>query len=254
MVSNLTLATCIIDDEAGMRNNLKHQLNALNLPVRLVGEACNVAEGITLLQNQEPDLVFLDVEMPDGKGFDLLKQMPDLSAKVIFVTAHNHYAVEAFRFSALDYLLKPIDADELQLAVGKAVHALEKESYQLKINTFLNNMEDVSTKYKKIVLKNSDSIFAVNISEIVHLEASNNYTTFFIENQTPIVVSKTLKEYEDMLTAYGFYRIHQSHLINLNYFARYDKKDGGVVVLKDKTTLPISAKKKDMLFAYLEKL
>lgn len=222
--------------------------------MRLVGEACNVAEGITLLQNQEPDLVFLDVEMPDGKGFDLLKQMPDLSAKVIFVTAHNHYAVEAFRFSALDYLLKPIDADELQLAVGKAVHALEKESYQLKINTFLNNMEDVSTKYKKIVLKNSDSIFAVNISEIVHLEASNNYTTFFIENQTPIVVSKTLKEYEDMLTAYGFYRIHQSHLINLNYFARYDKKDGGVVVLKDKTTLPISAKKKDMLFAYLEKL
>ena len=222
--------------------------------MRLVGEACNVAEGITLLQNQEPDLVFLDVEMPDGKGFDLLKQIPDLSAKVIFVTAHNHYAVEAFRFSALDYLLKPIDADELQLAVGKAVHALEKESYQLKINTFLNNMEDVSTKYKKIVLKNSDSIFAVNISEIVHLEASNNYTTFFIENQTPIVVSKTLKEYEDMLTAYGFYRIHQSHLINLNYFARYDKKDGGVVVLKDKTTLPISAKKKDMLFAYLEKL
>ena len=254
MVSNLSLATCIIDDEAGMRNNLKHQLNTLNLPVRLVGEATNVAEGIALLQEQEPDLVFLDVEMPDGKGFDLLKQMPNLPAKVIFVTAHDHYAVEAFRFSALDYLLKPIDADELQLAVGKALQAVEKESYQLKINTFLNNMEDVSTKYKKIVLKNSDSIFAVNVSEIIRLEASSNYTTFHIENQTPIIVSKTLKDYEDILVGYGFYRIHQSHLINLNHFARYDKKDGGMVVLKDKTILPISPKKKDVLFEYLEKL
>lgn len=254
MVSNTTLATCIVDDEAGMRNNLKYQLNALNLPVRLVGEACNVAEGIALLQEQEPDLVFLDVEMPDGKGFDLLKKMPELSAKVIFVTAHNHYAVEAFRFSALDYLLKPIDPDELQLAVGKALQAKEKESYQLKINTFLNNMEDISTKYKKIVLKNSDSIFVVNVSDIIRLEASNNYTTFFVENQPPIMVSKTLKEYEEILTNYGFYRVHQSHLINLNFFARYDKKDGGVVVLKDKTTLPIAAKKKDLLFEYLERL
>ncbi|TAE19980.1 MAG: DNA-binding response regulator [Bacteroidetes bacterium] len=235
MVSNTTLATCIVDDEAGMRNNLKYQLNALNLPVRLVGEACNVAEGIALLQEQEPDLVFLDVEMPDGKGFDLLKKMPELSAKVIFVTAHNHYAVEAF-------------------AVGKALQAKEKESYQLKINTFLNNMEDISTKYKKIVLKNSDSIFVVNVSDIIRLEASNNYTTFFVENQPPIMVSKTLKEYEEILTNYGFYRVHQSHLINLNFFARYDKKDGGVVVLKDKTTLPIAAKKKDLLFEYLERL
>ncbi len=254
MNTSKTLATCIIDDELGMRNNLKYQIKALDLPIRLVGEATCVAEGVALVQAQEPDLVFLDVEMPDGKGFDVLKQLPELSAKVIFVTAHNHYAVEAFRFSALDYLLKPIDPDELQLAVGKAMEAIEKEGYQLKVNAFLSNMEDVSTKYKKIVLKNSDSIFAINVSEIIRLEASNNYTTFYTENQSPIVVSKTLKEYEEMLAEYGFYRIHQSHLINLNFFARYDKKDGGTVVLKDKTALPIALKKKELLFEYLEKL
>jgi two-component system LytT family response regulator len=254
MSPNTVLTTCIIDDEVGMRNNLKYQLKALDLPVRLVGEATNVAEGIALLQEHEPDLVFLDVEMPDGKGFDVLKQMPELSAKVIFVTAHNHYAVEAFRFSALDYLLKPIDEDELQLAVSKAVQNKEKEGYQMRISAFLNNMEDVSTKYKKLVLKNSDSIFAVQISDIIRLESSNNYTTFYLENEAPIVVSKTLKEYDEMLTRYGFYRIHQSHLMNLNYFVRYDKKDGGMIVMKDKTTLPIAAKKKDALFEYLEKL
>ncbi len=251
MDSTLSLSTCIIDDEVGMRNNLKHHLNSLDLPVRLVGEAGNVEEGIILLKAQKPDLVFLDVEMPDGKGFDILKRLPELQSNIIFVTAHNRYAVEAFRFSALDYLLKPIDADELKLAVGKAVQALEKESYQLKINTFLNNMEDASSKHKKIVLKNSDSIFAIDISEIIRLEASNNYTTFFVENQTPIIISKTLKEYEDLLANHRFYRIHQSHLINLDYFVRYDKKEGGMVVMKDKTSLPLSTRRKDMLFEYL---
>jgi two-component system, LytTR family, response regulator len=247
----MTLNVCIIDDEVQMRNNLKHQLKTIQPPVKIMGEAENVAEGVALLRELEPDIVFLDVEMPDGKGFDILRQMPDLQAKVVFVTAHNHYAVDAFRFSALDYLLKPIDGEELQMAIDKALQVMEKESYQLKINAFLNNMEDISTKYKKIVLKNSDSIFAVLISEIIRLEASNNYTTFYTENQAPIIVSKTLKEYEELLSNYGFYRIHQSHLINLNYFSRYDKKDGGQVVLKDKTTLPIAAKKKDQLFEIL---
>jgi two-component system LytT family response regulator len=230
---------------------LKHQLKLIQPDIKILGEAENVAQGLALLREQEPDMVFLDVEMPDGKGFDILRQMPDLQAKVVFITAHNHYAVEAFRFSALDYLLKPVDSEELQMAISKAFQALEKESYQLKVNAFLNNMEDVSTKYKKIVLKNSDSIFAVLISEIIRLEASNNYTTFYIENQAPIIVSKTLKDYEDLLSNYGFYRIHQSHLINLNYFSRYDKKDGGQVVMKDKTSLPISTKKKDQLFEFL---
>jgi two-component system, LytTR family, response regulator len=247
----MILKACIIDDEANIRQNLKHQLKLIDRPIRILGEAESVAQGVALLQDLEPDIVFLDVEMSDGKGFDVLRQMPDLQAKVIFITAHNHYAVEAFRFSALDYLLKPVDSEELQMAISKAFQTIEKESYQLKINAFLNNMEDVSTKYKKIVLKNSDSIFAVLISEIIRLEASNNYTTFYTENQAPVIVSKTLKEYEELLNQYGFYRIHQSHLINLNFFSRYDKKDGGMIVLKDKTILPISTKKKDQLFEFL---
>jgi two-component system, LytTR family, response regulator len=252
--TNIPLNVCIVDDEANIRQNLKHQLKLIDLPINILGEADNVAKGLALLHEHEPDIVFLDVEMPDGKGFDILRQMPDLQAKVIFITAHNHYAVEAFKFSALDYLLKPLDSEELEKALRKAFQSIEKESYQLKINAFLNNMEDVSTKYKKIVLKNSDSIFAVNISEIIRLEASNNYTTFYTETNPPIIVSKTLKDYEDLLSQYGFYRIHQSHLINLNFFSRYDKKDGGMVIMKDKTILPISLKKKDQLFTYLASL
>jgi two-component system LytT family response regulator len=252
--SENNLTVCIIDDEEGIRKNLKNQFNMLQLPVNVTGEANSVGTGITLLQEKQPDIAFLDVEMPDGKGFDILKQLTDIPTQFIFITAFNQYAVEAFRFSALDYLLKPIDEDELQQAIQKAKIFLEQQSYQFRLGVFLNNMEDISTKYKKLVLKNSDSIFAINISEIVHLQASNNYTTFYLENQAPIVVSKTLKEYEELLSRYGFYRIHQSHMINLNFFSRYDKKEGGVVVLKDKTTLPISAKKKDGLFEFLENL
>ncbi len=254
MNTTTTLNACIIDDEASIRQNLKHQLKLIDCPIKILGEADSVAQGVALLQDLEPDIIFLDVEMSDGKGFDILRQMPDLSAKVIFITAHNHYAVEAFKFSALDYLLKPVDSEDLEKALQKAFQIVEKESYQLKINAFLNNMEDVSTKYKKIVLKNSDSIFAINISEIIRLEASNNYTTFYTETNPPIIVSKTLKDYEEMLSQYGFYRIHQSHLINLNFFSRYDKKEGGMIVMKDKMILPISAKKKDQLFEFLSNL
>jgi two-component system LytT family response regulator len=254
LTTQKSLTVCIIDDEEGIRKNLKNQFAFLQLPVSVTGEADSVSTGVALLQEKQPDIAFLDIEMPDGKGFDILRQLADIPTKIIFITAFNQYAVEAFRFSALDYLLKPIDSEELEEAVRKARNLLEQQSYQFRLGVFLNNMEDISTKYKKLVLKNSDSIFAVNISEIIHLQAFNNYTTFFLEKQSPIVVSKTLKEYEETLSRFGFYRIHQSHLINLNFFSRYDKKDGGVVVLKDKTTLPISAKKKEGLFEFLENL
>lgn len=254
LTTEKSLTVCIIDDEEGIRKNLKNQFAFLQLPVRVTGEADSVRTGVALLQEKQPDIAFLDIEMPDGKGFDILRQLTDIPTKIIFITAFNQYAVEAFRFSALDYLLKPIDTEELSEAIRKAQNLLEQQSYQFRLGVFLNNMEDISTKYKKLVLKNSDSIFAVNISEIIHLQAFNNYTTFFLEKQNPIVVSKTLKEYEETLSRFGFYRIHQSHLINLNFFSRYDKKDGGVVVLKDKTTLPISAKKKEGLFEFLENL
>ncbi len=244
----------IIDDEAGIRNNLKHQLKLLQPQIHIIGEAENVKNGVKLLEEYQADIIFLDIEMPDGTGFDVLKQVSRIKSKVVFITAHNHYAVQAFRFSALDYLLKPIDIEELESALQKANMQLEKESVQLKMSAFLDNIEDMSAKRKKIVLKNSDSISVVSIADIVRLEASDNYTTFYFQHANPIIISKTLKEYEELLEEYGFFRIHQSHLINLNFFHKYEKKDGGFVVMKDNNIVPIATRKKDAFLKILEQL
>lgn len=241
----------IIDDETGIRNNLKYQLRLLQPDITIIDEAENVQKGIALLTKHEPDIVFLDIEMPDGTGFEVVKQCPNLKAKVIFITAHNHYAVQAFKVSALDYLLKPIDMEDLENALQKANNALEKENMQVKIHNFLENAE---TKQKKIVLKNADSIAVVAISDIIRLEASDNYTIFYIQNSPHMLISKTLKEYEELLEEYDFFRIHQSHLINLHFFQRYEKKEGGFVVMKDNSILPLASRKKDVFLKMLEQL
>lgn len=248
------ISVMIVDDEAGIRQNLKHQLNLLDINFNLVAESENVTKAVNILQEIQPDVIFLDIEMPDGTGFDVLKQVDISKSKVIFITAHNIYAVQAFRFSALDYLLKPIDIEELESAMQKVEKEIEKEINQFKINNFLENIEEMSNKRKKIVLKNSDSIYAVSIADIVRLESSDNYTTFYFANNTKVIISKTLKEYEDMLDEYGFFRIHQSHLINLQYFQKYDKKDGGSIILKDNINLPLSSRKKESLLRILEQL
>jgi two-component system LytT family response regulator len=245
------LSACIIDDDHFVRNSIKNLIKTFELPVSILGEANSVAKGIELLQEYSPDLIFLDVEMPDGQGFDLLQQMPKIEAEVIFITAHNNYAVEAFRFSALDYLLKPIDIEDLSEAVQKAQNTLSKKNYDLKISAFVNNMEDISTKYKKMILSNSESIFSVTISDIIRLEANNNYTCFYVHNQEkPIWISKTLGEYEKILAEYGFFRAHQSHIINLNFLSYYDKKTTKII-LKNNDVLPLANSKKDAFLALL---
>lgn len=244
------LRVCIVDDEDGIRRNLKHQFEILQLPVQVIGEANCVQQGIQLLRQLQPDVAFLDVEMPDGQGFDILRHVKDIRTKVIFITAFNQYAVEAFRFSALDYLLKPIDSEELEEAIHKAKSLKEQETYSFRLGVLLNNNDTAATQARRLVLKNAESIFAFPIADIVRLQASNNYTTFYIREHPPVVVSKTLKDYEEMLLGHGFFRIHQSHLLNVRFFSRYDKKDN-VVELHDKTLLPLSSKKRDEFFAFL---
>ncbi len=244
----------IIDDEPSIRQNLKHQLKLIQPNVQIVAEANNVEESLAILQEYEAEIVFLDIEMPDGTGFDLLKKCQNFKSKLIFITAHNDYAVQAFKVCALDYLLKPIDLEELEIALEKANDQLHKENTQFKINTFLDNIADTNLKQKKIVLKTSESIEVVTISDIVRLESSNNYTSFYLKNGHNILISKTLKDYEDILEGYGFFRIHQSHLVNMIFFQKYEKKDGGLVVLKDGTMLPLSSRKKDAFLKVLESL
>jgi len=244
----------IIDDEPLARQTLKALLGAEFPQLQIVGEADSVSSAVEAIQQGEPELVFLDVDLKDGSGFDVLNLLKSIHFKLIFVTAHQEYAMKAIKFSALDYILKPVSTEELISAVNRVNSEFKEQNQQLKLDTFFNHYRNAETETRKIVLKTSESIHIVNIQNIIRCEADNNYTTFFTSQGEKIIISKGLKEYEDLLSGYGFFRVHQSHLINLNFISRFDKKDGGFVVLTDKTQIPVSQRKRQQLFEIFENL
>lgn len=244
----------IIDDKKDPKEVLINLLGKYCSEIEILATAENVAEGIKTIQKYEPQLVFLDVEMPDGTGFDLLEKIGNISFKVIFTTGYEKYAIKAFKFSAVDYLLKPVDVDDLINAVKKAKVEIKNEVLQLKVGTLLSNIQEFSDTLKKIVLRDAESLHIVQVAEIIRLEASDNYSTFYLTENRQILISKSLKEYENLLSQAGFFRCHQSHLINLNAMQRFDKRDGGVLVMNDDSKVPISKRKKEELFALLETL
>ncbi|MCD4691623.1 MAG: LytTR family DNA-binding domain-containing protein [Calditrichales bacterium] len=195
----------------------------------------------------------LDIEMQDGSGFDLLKMFPEPEFIPIFITAYNHYAIKAFKYSALDYLVKPVDPDELVRAVVKAGKYAEKKDIIKKIEVLNTNILNKLSEPQKIVLKTEQSIFIVDVSDIVNCESDGNYTTFYLKNDKKIVVSKIIKEFEQLLKHNNFFRIHQSHLINLNHLSSYDKQTG-YVIMADNKKLPVSLRKKNSLIDLLNKL
>lgn len=229
-------------------------LNLYVPDVQVCGEANSVDSGYELIIKETPDLIFLDVEMGDGTGFDLLSKFPDILFKIIFITGHNEYAVRAFKFSAIDYLLKPLDPDDLIGAVKRTRESLDVEQYGVQLEAFRQNSQNHEQAPEKIILRDAESIHLVSVSDIVRCQSEDNYTRFVIRDQPAILVSKTLKEYDKLFEGNRFFRAHQSHLINLNHFARYDKKEGGMVVMKDGSTLPVAIRKKEALFEALERL
>ena len=246
------IRTIIIDDEQRARETICEIIKLHCEDVQIVGQADSVSSGFEVIKNAVPDVVLLDIQLADGTAFDLLKQFGTVDFKVIFITAYEQYAIEAFRFSALDYILKPIDPDELKKAVYKAQHSLEQENFGLMLNTFLSNTDNISKANKKIVLNTSGSIHIVKVQDIIRCEADRNYTQFYFNDGKKLLVSRTLKEFDEMLHEYGFLRVHQTHLINLDYLERYEKE--GYAVMKDKSTLPVSFRKKDHLLKILEEL
>lgn len=241
----------IVDDEEYVSIALTEMLKLHCPDVDQINLAESIADGLNAIEKDMPDLVFLDICLSDGKGFDLLKQLNDIPFKVIFITAYEEYAVSAFKFSAIDYLLKPIDVDELIEAVGRAKHSLEKDNTKILTDAFLKNQE---SNQKKIALKTSEAIYLIDVKDIIRCNSDGNYTTFHIENDKNIVVSKTLKKFAELLEPYGFIRTHQSHLINVDFIEKYDKRSGGVVVLKDSATIPVSTRKKDELLRIFNSL
>lgn len=246
------MKTILIEDEEQSISALLTDLKKHCPEVTVIGTAGSVSEGIELIQKVNPDLVFLDVQLSDGLGFDILETYKSNDFKVIFTTAYSQYAIKAIKFSALDYLLKPINKDELKQAVNKAMHT-DKDENQSKMENFIKN-QNLLNPNKRIALQTSQGIFLHELQTIIRCHSEGNYTTIHFTNDKRLLIAKPLKEFEELLSIYGFERIHHSHIINLNHLGSYLNKDGGYVVLSDNTTLPVSSRKKAQLLKKLNNL
>ncbi len=242
----------IVDDENPTRQLIKKMIDSFGLNLDVYTDGENVKTAIEAIGRIKPDLLILDIQMPDGDGFDVLKALPDKNFEVIFITAYQEFAIQAIKFSALDYILKPLESDELKTALLKAVKALNQKKNDFSFVALDNNIQP--HKKKKLILKTLESMFIVDIENIVRCESDKNYTFFFFTEGKKILVSKTLKEYDMLLSGLSFFRVQQSHLINMNYVDRYDKHDGGCVIMKDGTQIPLSQAKKEEFFKMLETL
>jgi len=237
------LRAIIIDDEPKGRSILQ-QLIALHAPqLNIVGMAANANEGLEIIDTHKPDVVFLDVEMPGKSGFELLRELGAVDFKVVFVSAHNHYSLKAIKFHAFDYLLKPIDLDELKLTIEKLLRSSHAHTHEM-LTELLASSKHGSTELGKIAIPSLTSIDLINVDDILYCEASANNTLVYLTNNKKIVATKNLKEYEDLLISHRFFRIHHAYLVNLKHVVKYIKGEGGSVILSNQKELEVSRRKK----------
>ncbi len=241
----MKLKTIIVEDEANSREILRNYLAKYCPDVELIGEAASIQEGLVLIGNNTLDLVFLDVEMPFGNAFDLLDQVPDRAFETVFVTAYNQYAVDALNNHAAYYLMKPINIDELVKAVDYVTEIRQKED-ALEDRVLQPKLKSVEGK---ITLPQQDGFQVLNVKDILYCKADDNYTEIYLENKK-ILVSKTLKYFEQALSDFAFARIHKSYLVNVNEVVKYRKGKGGSVVVSNGKELLVSSSKKKELLAY----
>ena len=235
------LTALIIDDVPQARATLKQDLADYCPEIKVLGEAEGVLTGAKAIRQHQPQLVFLDIQMQDGSGFDLLEILGNDAPLIIFTTASDAFAIKAFRFSAIDYLLKPIDPDELMAAVEKAQSKSGNDPGSLEVlKEAMNGKKAIS----RLALNTLEKIHIANIADIIRLEASANYTMFYFQDGSKTMVTKTLKEYDQLLSEHGFLRVHQSHLVNLDCVKDYVKIDGGYLVMQDGSDVAVSSRKK----------
>ena len=237
------LKCIIVDDEQKSRNNLRDLLLEY-CQIEVAGEASSAFEALRLIKKEEPDLLFLDIEMPGGSGFDLLKSLQNQNFEVIFVTAFDKYGIQAIKFCAIDYILKPIDIFELSKAVEKAQAQISWKKENKRLTELVANL-DRSEDEKRIALPLADKIEFIAVNQIIRLEADSNYTRIFLENKKEYLVCKTLKDYQEILESHNFLRTHQSHLINCRKISAYVKIDGGYISMSDGSSVPISRQKRE---------
>ncbi len=248
------LRAVIVEDEKKSQDALIAMLRRYCEQVDVVGVADGVECGLTMIRKLQPDVLFLDIQMPDGSGFKLLELLGEYSFQVIFITAFDQYAIRAIRYSALDYLLKPIIPDELVKAVEKAEVNKESRQQNANIRVLLENVSHTPEKPETIVLSTTEQLHVVTIDTIIRCESDNYYTRFYFTNGKNLLVSKTLKEFEELLKDHQFIRPHKSHLINLRYIRSFYRQESGQILMTDGSLVPVSRRKRDSVIRIISKL
>jgi two-component system LytT family response regulator len=247
------MRTVVIDDEQHVREVLANMLDKYCPQLELVGEANSVESGIKLVHEVKPDLLLLDIQLGDGTGFDLLRAVEYLNVKVVFVTAYEQYAIQAFKFAAVGFILKPINHEELSEVMGR-VESLENKDFSSQLEVLEDNLQADIRQNRKIILKTLENIYLVKLQDIICCESDRSYTIFRTTQHEKILISKPMKEFELILEDHGFLRIHRSHIINLSHIRRFEKKEGGYMVLTDDIKVPVASRKREEMLAVLEKM
>jgi two-component system LytT family response regulator len=239
------LKAIIVDDEAPSRKALQIALTDYCPSVQVIYVAETPEKGIEAIKNYKPDIVFLDVQMPGMSGFDLLSHFPEIDFDIVFITAHDHYAIKAIRFSALDYLLKPIQIDELMVAVKKAEEKKHKKHTNWQYKSLYENVQSKHNASGSIAVPTGDGLLFIKTENIIRCEAEGNYVIIYQAGKEKMLITKTLGDIESMLSAKQFFRVHNSHLINLSQIKKYIRGDGGYVIMSDNSTVDVARRKKE---------
>lgn len=234
----------LVDDEHSSLQNLQQKLMEFCPDVSIIASAEKPEEAILQIRQHKPDVIFLDIEMPRMNGIRMLEELPDYNGEIIFTTAYNHYAVDAIRISAFDYLVKPVSIADLQNAVARLVRYKQSETRE-RLDILKQSLTESKSQEDKIAVPTGEGMEFIQIKNIVHIESSSNYSKIFLKEGKAMLVTKLLKDFEDILLPYKFYRIHNSHLINLSYIKKYIRGDGGQVVMQDDTHIDVARRKKD---------
>jgi len=245
-----TISCFIVEDDAQANQYVTSIIKEYG-GIDILGSSDSIKEAAGLIKQAQPDFIILDVFLTDGTAFDFLEQFQAIDFKIIFTTSFAKYAVEAFKFSAVDYLLKPYSQQELIIALGKISEEMNKENYQTQLQTLLQNYTHKETP-KKIVLKNADAMHVIKTNDILYAKSDNNYTTFSLINNNEILVSKPLKSFDEKLNSHNFLRVHQSFLINLMHISSFNKRTEEVVLI-DKHTIPVAQSRKKKLIDFIER-
>lgn len=246
----MLLSALIVDDEKNGRENLAGLIRSHCPQIKVVAEATSVEQAISAIHEHQPQLIFLDIEMPGGNGFQLLEHFNNFPFEVIFVTAYDNYAIRAIRFSASDYILKPINLNELKAAIDKVSERIRNRSENERIRQlYLNTMHPANPK---IGLPTGERVEFVEVKSIVRCQGESNYTHIYFADRKPILTAKSLIEFEELLAEYGFVRVHKTHVVNLNHVTSFTKNDGGVLYLSNGDSVAISRRRKEVTLAQLK--